>query len=107
MKIIDIPEPVAVAKDQDNKDVKIPFMDFIRNSLDMYEKLGKGIKQIRQAVKIHGIIDSVNGEKVIRFEDTDYEVVKEAVDSAGWKPVAARKMLSFYDAVEKAQNVKA
>lgn len=107
MKIIDIPEPVVLkAHDEDGKEVgvKFPFAMFAEQALDQYEPLGQGAKNARQAFKLHGIISGINGQKVVRFEDADFDVVKAAVEKAKWKPVAARQCVSYFEAIEKAKD---
>ena len=100
-KVIDVPEPVKLNGKDDFK-----FAEFLEAALDMYEPLGKGIKSIKQAVKIHTILEAMNGEKTLRLEDADFEVVKAAVDAGKWLPKAARLMLPYFEALEAPQNVK-
>jgi hypothetical protein len=110
MKIIDIPEPVMLkAHDDTGKEVgiKFPFAMFAEQALDQYEPLGQGAKNARQAFKIHGILEGISGQKPVPFEDADFDVLKAAVEKAKWKPAAARQCVSYFEAIEKAQDVPA
>lgn len=98
-KIIECPPNVQF------EDRSESFASFLTNAMDLYAPNGKGIKQIRQAVKIMGIVEQANG--TLTLEDADYEVVKAAVESCAWKPQFARKALPFFEAVEAAKDAKA
>lgn len=106
MRVVDIPGAVKVDMPGLTEPKEVTFQEFVAGALDQYEEMGKGIKQVRQAVKLHTILDGINGEKNVQFEDADFEVVKAAVEKAGMIPKAARQMVAFYEAVEGAEQVK-
>ena len=66
---------------------------------------GRGIKQIRQAIKIRATVETAN--EALTLEDADYELLNAAVSSCQWIPAAARQLLPFFEAVESAKDVKA
>jgi len=109
MKIVDIPAKAErkVAK-RAGADVVIDntFVQFLRISMESHEPCGKGAKQVRQYGKIMDILDAATPEsKVLQFEDADFSVVGAAVEAMNWIPEAGRAMQSYYDAVDKAQDV--
>ena len=65
----------------------------------------KGLENIRQGLAIKNVLDSVNGEKVIRLIPEHYNTVHKAVEGSSWLPEAAQKFIPFYDAINGAQNV--
>jgi len=116
MKVIEVAKPVEIplsvldplAPGAKDKTSKATFFEFCRVSLDSYEKLGKGPAQIRQAIKIHGAIDTAEEEMAttLVLEDADYDVLKDAVEAMAWKPGYARRVIAFYDAVLNPQPVE-
>ena len=105
MKVVDVPEVVKIPLTlEETRD--FTFVEFLRGAFDQYEPFGQGIANVRQALKLHGQLDTLNGEKVIRFEDADFTVMKSAVEKSKWRPAVSRYLISFFDAVEKAQDVK-
>jgi hypothetical protein len=112
MKIIDIPKPVeAKLKIMDNGTVKeitkeISFLAFLSDACDSYKPFASGPKQARQYDKIMNVIESINGENSVRFEDADFNILKAAIEEAQWvTPGINRAYIPFYDAIEKAQDV--
>jgi hypothetical protein len=114
MKVIEIPETLKVTLRglQGEQELEFPFFDFVTAALDNYAPLGKGVKQVRQAAKIAGLIEAAeekcNGgaekcDRALALEDADFEVVKAAVNAHGWPPSTARQVLAYFEAVEKAE----
>ena len=114
MKVIDIPEEVEVKYrvktsegSIEQRKEKVKFTKFLSDCCDMYQAFAKGPKMARQYGKIMDKIESVNGDKSVSFEDSDFEVVKGAVENASWiTPDINRAYVPFYDAVDKAQDVQ-
>lgn len=113
MKVIDIPESVTISflRRAENGIVEteqqVPFLQFLQESLDQYADFSKGAKQARQYDQLCRVIEAVNGEKVVRFGPADFEVVRSAVEAARWiSPKVNRAYLPYYEALEKAQDVK-
>jgi hypothetical protein len=114
VKIIDVPDPIRMTLRQVRSvgaetvtvegDLSWTFADFLQLSLDEYAPLGRGLKQIRQAVRISGILEKLNGAKEFQMEDADFAVVKEAVEARGWNAGVARRLLPFFEAVDKARD---
>ena len=100
MRVIEVPAPAVL----DNAQKPFCFSDFLQTALDGYPPCGKGPKQIRQAAKIAGVLESLDGTKTLSLEDADYEVVHQAIEAMAWNPSVARRIVPFFDAVEKAQT---
>lgn len=99
MRIIDVPPVVDI----DGKG-KISFKEFLEVALNQYPPFGQGIKNMRQGFKIAQAIEAADG--TLKLEDSDYETLKMAVESAKYNPVISRYCIPFLDAIEKAQAVK-
>ena len=111
MKVLDIPATVPVSKVRGRGGVEVElhhsFVQFLTISMEAHEPCGKGAKNIRQYDKVMTILEAVTPETtVLQFEDADLDLVKAAVEAFPWIPSASRAMLSYYDAMEKAQDVK-
>jgi len=108
MKIIETKPDVKVPGPAGDRVVN--FKEFLKESLDLYQPIGKSRKMMRQANKIEDAIDAGNG--TIKLEDADYDVLKAALhvddDTADWNPVLRRlEREGWFDAVANAQDVKA
>ncbi len=113
MRIIDIPEPVTVLlklrlqtgqRFEETKEVA--FTEWLKEVADGYRPFAKSPKNARQYDKIMSIIEAVDSEKQIQFEDADFEVLKRAAEDADWiTPEVNRAYLPFYEALERAQDV--
>lgn len=111
MKIIDIPEAIEINMGMSPEgEVKgmHTLLEVVEKALDLHEPLGKGLENIRKAIKIHGKVEKTkkSGEKVLRLEDDEYNTVKAAFESASWAPRFARQIGPFLDAVMDAQDVQ-
>ena len=107
MKRIDVPGDVSVIMNSDNKEnMVVTFKEFLEASLDQYEPLGKGYKMAQRGMIIGSHIEQMNGDKMLKLEDEDFDILKKAVDNATFRPAANRRMVPFYEAVKKAQEVK-
>jgi hypothetical protein len=105
MKIIEVPATVTVKPitTQKGEDKAIPFKEFLGLHLDAYGNI-KTPKQVRQLGKLFDAIEAGNG--TISIEDADYDLLKAALEEIKYIPGVARQMVSYYDAVDKAQEVK-
>lgn len=110
MKIIEVPATIKAkpfgTQALVNRDVEVPemtFKDFLIIHLDSYSSV-KSTKMVRQVNKIADAIEKSNG--TISLEDADFDVLKAAVEEVKVVPGMARQLLSYYDAIEKAQDVK-
>jgi hypothetical protein len=105
MKILDVPadvtpKPIAGRTDEPKP---ISFREWLTLHLDTYGGI-KTPSQVRQAGKIVGAIEAGNG--TMSFEDADFDVLKASLQENKYVPGIARQLTSFYDAVDKAQEVK-
>ena len=114
MRIIDIPEKkidklsirVIQGGIVQEVEMSVDFPEFLKMSVDGYGELGKGLEKAKQGRRIIDVLDAVNGEKVIRFESGDYDVIKAAVEAFSWTSAANRELVEYREAVEKAQEVE-
>jgi len=104
MKIVDVPPDAEIKFPGRPEAAKMSFREFLISAMDMYEPAGKGPSNIRKAFKIVSSIEAMDGH--LTLEDADFEVLKSAVESASWKPAAARQLVAFFDAMDKVQEVK-
>jgi len=98
MKLVKVPDPVKVEGVKE-----IPFKEWLVTHMDSFEGV-KTPSQVRQAAKIVDVIEKSNGE--IAFEDADYEVMKAAIQKTPYFPKIARQLVGYYDAFDKAEEVK-
>ena len=120
MRIIGVTEDIVInppknvngnGADPNVKPLTISFQEFVEASLDQYEPLGTGYKMAKRGRAISEAIDVMDETKesdnyVLRLEDEDFDIVKNAVNKAKFRPAANRRMVNFYEAVETAQEVK-
>ena len=100
MRIITIPATVEL------KDVKgdpLPFKKWLIFNLDTYEAV-RTPSMVRQAAKIVGIIE--DAKETISLEDAQYDTVNGSLQKSNYAPIISRQLLSYYDAVEKAEEIK-
>lgn len=100
MKIITCPATVEL---KDVQGEALPFKKWLLTHIDTFEGV-KTPSQVRRAAKIAGAIEESNG--TVTLEDEDYEILKSAVASVKYVPKISRQVLSYYDAVDKAQEVE-
>lgn len=111
MKVIEIPEEaITILDDKESADGKakvVTFSDFLIKGMDNYVPDKPSIGQLRQANRVCNSVESINGDKSLSLEDSDYALLKAAVErSVGiWAPKCARRLLPYFDAVEKAHDV--
>lgn len=103
MKIVKVPENVKVKIGEESTDI-FTFKKVLTDHIDSYGET-KTVTQLRQASKIIDKIEAANDS--LSLEDADYEILKAACSKIVYKPLVARQMLSYYDAVEKAESVSA
>ena len=101
MKVVTVPADITVKGVQ--KEETIPFKDFLVHHLDNFEGI-KTPSQVRQAGKIVGTIEAANG--TIALEDAEYEILKSALQSIKYFPKVARQLVAYWDAFDKAEEVK-
>ena len=105
MKIVDVPADVTpkgiLGRESDHKPVS--FKEWLMIHIDSYGGI-KSPSQVRQAGKIVDAIEAGNG--TMTFEDADFDILKASLQESKYIPGVARQLTSFYDAVDKAQEVK-
>ena len=104
MKVIEIPAPIK-AKLIGSKDEpkEIPFKEFLELHTDTFSG-AKTPKQFRQLAKIAEALDG--SKDTFQLEDADYDLLKECLNEGKYLPGVAKQLIPFYDAIEKAQDVK-
>jgi hypothetical protein len=100
-----VPGAITVRHEGNTKETA--FGEFLRMALDAYNPLGHGTSNIRKAVKIHEKVEGINGAAELVVEDEEHRTIKAAVEAMEWNPAAARQMIPFFDAVEKAEDGEA
>jgi hypothetical protein len=105
MKVIEVPAAVTVKPVGDGKgeSKEIPFKEFVGVHIDTYAQ-AKTAKQFRQLAKIHDALEAANG--TVTLEDADYELMKAALEEGKYFPGISRQLITYYDAIDKAQDVK-
>lgn len=101
MKIITVPKDVKVKVGEEEK--VFPFKESLIFHLDNYAEI-KSVSQLRDAQKVIDAIEAGNG--TISLEDEQFKLLKAACDKMCYRPVIARQLISYYDALEKAEEVK-
>jgi len=101
MRIIAIPEPIKVKFDDGEK--TFTCKEVLLHQLDLYGEL-KTLSMLREAQKVAEAIEAGNG--TISLEDSQYELLKAACQQPKYIPKVGMKVLPFFDAVEKAEEVK-
>lgn len=105
MRVIDVPGDVIpkgiMGKPTDEKPVS--FKEWLMVHIDTYGGI-KTPSQVRQAVKIVDAIEAGNG--TISIEDAEFDILKASLQESKYVPGVARQLVSFYDALDKAQEVK-
>lgn len=104
MKVIEIPAPIK-AKLIGSKDEpkEIVFKEFLALHIDTFSG-AKTPKQFRQLAKISDALEA--GAGTFQVEDADYDLLKDCLNEGKYLPGVARQLIPFYDAIEKAQDVK-
>lgn len=117
MKIIKVPRPVAVIFKprgflrQDGREPEpitkeFGFKDFVCAAVEGTELFGKGLKNIRKGSRIIAGVESMDGKPELALEEEDYQALKDAVEGFAWSPPVAMQCLSYFEAIEKAEDVK-
>ena len=101
MKIITVPADVKVKLGEEERE--FPFKAALIAHLDNYVEI-KTISQSREAQKVIDAIEAGNG--TISLEDSQYTLLSSACKSRVYHNAITRQILSYYDAVEKAEEVK-
>jgi hypothetical protein len=102
MKIITVPKEVTVTL-EGMEPKEFPFKKALILHLDNYGDL-KTISQIRDAQKVIDAIEAGNG--TISLEDKQYELLAAACKGRVYHPTVTRQLLSYYSAVEAAEDVE-
>lgn len=112
MKMVSAPEKIAGVQAQFMVDsvitsavLNMTFAGWLLLCLDSYAPMGKGIKNAKQAAKIAGILDAVDGDVSITFEDADFDVLDKAREEMNWATAANRRLVPFYEAMEGVETV--
>jgi len=103
VKVIDIPATIKTKPAGAAPEMEISFKDWLVKHLDVYQEI-KTVSQIRQASKIVDAIEAANG--TLALEDADFAVLKGAVEKPFYVPGINRQLLPYYDAMDKAQDIK-
>ena len=104
MKIIEIPATLTVKSiGPDPKPETISFKTWALLHIDLYAE-AKTVGQIRQLAKIATALET-DGTS-FQLEDAEYELLKAATGVPKYVPGVSRQMIPYYDALDKAQDVK-
>ena len=112
MKILDVPkDPITILPAEESrlgKEQKVTFPEFGLKAMDNYMPDNPTIGMLRKANAICDQLENLDGSKVWSMGDDYYEIFKSAVEKSVcvWVPKCARRLLPFYDAVEKTQDVE-
>jgi len=101
MRLITCPADVVVKLDDGEKE--FPFKKTLVAHLDNYGEL-KTVSQIREAQKVIDAIEAGNG--TIALEDTQYDLLAAACKRVIYIPRVTRQLIAYYDAIDKAEEVK-
>jgi hypothetical protein len=101
VKIITVPQEITVKLGTEEKG--FPFKTTLISHLDSYGEL-KTVSQVRDAAKIIDAIEAGNG--TIALEDAQFDILAAACKKAVYHPAITRQLLSYYDAMDTAQDVK-
>lgn len=113
MKIVDVPKPITVKfpliKDGSAEPREITFKEFCLMHMDNYGSI-KSPSQVRQASKVFDAVEAAkkgaDGQETIALEDAEYELLKSAVGEVKFVPGVSRQLVPYFDAIDKAQDVK-
>jgi hypothetical protein len=104
MKILDIPATVTVKPvGGQGEPRQLPFREFCLTHIDTYAEI-KMTGQIRQIAKIAAALEG--DAATFQLEDAEYELLKAACGAPKFLPGVCRQVVSYYDALDKAQDVK-
>jgi len=101
MKIITVPKDLEVEINREKK--PLTFREFLFNHLDYYAEC-KTPKMVRQVVKVGHAIDEMKDTLVL--ENEDCALLQAACTAVKYLPVMAKQLTLYWDAVEKAEEVK-
>jgi hypothetical protein len=105
MKCIDIPQDVTEAKvsgkDEPIK-LDLSFKKFLLLAMENYPTAGKGYGNIKKANTITTAVEKA--EKTITLDDDHLAMLKSAIEEMPWNPAAARAMIPYFEALEKAHD---
>lgn len=101
MKIITVPADIPV-KFADGEKV-FSCKEVLTAQLDTYAEI-KTASMVRQAQKVLAAIEAGNG--TITLEDADYELLKAACGKILYAFKVSNHILPFYEAVERAEDLK-
>lgn len=102
MKIITVPADVKVKIGDEETDL-FTFKKALIAHLDNYAEI-KSVSQLRDAQKVIDAIEAGNG--TISMEDEQYKLLKAACEKLVYKPLIARQLMTYYSAVEGAEDLK-
>ena len=101
MRIITV--PATVEAELRGQKLPFTFKEFLMAHLDAYAEV-KTVSMVRQVSKVAEVIEKATD--TMSFEDADYNLVKAACDKVALVPALSRQVVSYWDAVEKAEEVK-
>ncbi len=101
MKIITVPKELEVELNKEKK--PLTFREFLFNHLDYYAEY-KTPKMVRQVVKISHAIDEM--KETLVLEDEDCALLQAACTAVKYLPVMSKQIEPYWNAVEKAEEVK-
>jgi len=83
-------------------EVDYTMKEWIGELLDNYSGFGKGVKGIRQAIKIEKAFADADNDFTI--DDAEWNALKKAMEDVTLNPKVARQIIAFYDAIEGATD---
>ena len=106
MKYLTIPEDIVLGKDQEGKDVKGSFFQWLDGNPLNDEKFGKSAANLRMSVSIAKRVEGKAPGEVVPLEDKEWEILNEAIEtpSSGYRTVFAKLFIPFMDAVKDASG---
>lgn len=103
MRVIEIPATVTLKPlGEGGKPEELSFKKWALLHIDHYAEV-KTPGQIRQCAKIAAALEK---EGNTQLEDAEYELLKAAIGAPKFTPGASRQLISYYDAIDGAQEVK-
>ena len=104
MKRVQVPSPVEVKMVGSTME----FKEFCLQAMESSQSYGKGLANVRKYIRTCEVLEKgANAEGFVFFEDEDFHCLHDAVKTTAFRPSVGRSLLPFYEAMEKAEEVKA
>ena len=105
--IVTVPEDIELRKRRfgaDGLEIVTPqsFVDFLAD--DVLGQMGKTVKDARRNQEILDLFDGAQPGDQVEIQRAWWNEIKEVLGKDGWNPYMTRQLLSFFDAIENAQE---